>query len=753
MRITRRHAVVAGALFVAFAAPAAAHAADVAADGTLVFAKDALATYGFESFGDLEASGAAAVTWSVGGKLVTTPLQPGDEGPLLTGAAGALEGRHALLLRQDLMEGVALRDEGLFQGLRGRRISVSFWGRAFGAEPVLQIVYARDDVCVGPGLTHVTAIRTGRETSDGWVEYATGPVDGAVWTSPLAAVVLTARYATDRGASLLTGTERSPRAVLPSRLLDPDAYAVIDAVEVRPAPGSSTDGAPCTQATVGSACGASGECQFGHCIDGSVVWGAVPQAADHRADLVARWAFVAESLHANRRATGRAAAAFDGAAATLSGVESPREYYGKLNELVLGLRDSHTVLGSPPSLGSVSFPLVDAFSGPLDVCFGLARNDLAGDEPVFAIFRVGANASVTETLEKGDVLTAVDGLAPSVWLAGVLARYLPRRPSDPAADPSHTALYLSKLLGRYARTLTFSRCQAGRGCTPLPDIPIADEVFRHVAEKGGYVGSTLRCTPRFHPAVSRPPPEITITDQVVAETVNGVTSVQFDGFQGAYDPKRGYAAWEDPMTRAFSGGSKVLVDARLGHGGKFVLGRWLFRLLRGTDQPYGMFAAPRGAYDDPDPAWLFAPRWDTCAASDLKIDACLWAGGQTSFTVDAAPAGEGSKIAWVNGDDASMNDIVPRLLAGRSGFRVFGPHPTQGAYGEVSYVPPIEPSWSRGSIQVLDMRFGATPAAARAGAWESGVGVAPDEVVVQTVSDILMDQDTALNAARVWVDQ
>src|SRR6185312_14085663 len=186
----------------------------------------------------------------------------------------------------------------------------------------------------------------------------------------------------------------------------------------------------------------------------------------------------------------------------------------------------------------------------------------------------------------------------------------------------------------------------------------------------------------------------------------------FDGFEARYSPFSGWHAWQDPWNAVLAEKAPIVIDARLGHGGKFALGRWLFHLLRGSTQPYGAFAMPRGAYDDPDPPWLFAPRWDACAAGDDAPDACAWTGGQTTFTSASACPGEGARLAWINGSDVSMNDIVPRLLSGRASFRVFGPHPSQGAYGEVSALPPIEPTWGRGSLQVLDMRFGATPAEA-----------------------------------------
>ena len=751
------HALGAGALLAALTGGSLARAADLTPDGHLVFAKDALATYGFESLADLQAAGANAIAWSSTGSLVTTALVPGDEVTFLAGAADALEGSNALLLRQGLTVGLALRDDAVFQANGGKRFSVTMWGRSFGAEPVLEIVYAHNVTNVGPGLMHVVAIRTGRETSDGWVEYSTGPIDGAVWGTQngtqARAIVLSARYATDQGASTLLDSELGPNASSPPQLVDPAAYAVVDAVELRPEAGPAMGLVSCSQATLDAACGPGGECVFGHCVDASLLWGPVPVAMDHRVDLVARWAFQTRSLLADRQASKAAAATFAGAATALAGLTSPRGYYGKLNELVAGVRDSHTVLGRPPSLHSIMYPIPGNASGPLDVCFGVARNDLGSGDTVFALFDVGSKGAITEALKLGDVLTAIDGMTPGAWLSVVAGRFAFSLPNDPLADPSHLATLLPSLLGRYATTVSFSRCQSGGGCAPLPDIPVAAEVFAHVQATGGTLGYSLSCSLRFLPSVGSPPIDGASSDSVVEETVNGITSVQFDGFSGLYTDLDGFAAWKTPMSAAFAGGSKVLVDARVGHGGKFTLGKFLFHLLRGTDQPYGVFAMPRGAHDDPDPPWLFTSKWDACPANDPTVDACDWTGNNSSFAVDAAPAGAASRIAWVNGNDVSMNDIVPRLLQGRTAFRVFGPHPSHGAYGEIAFVPPIEPSWSRGSLQVLDMRFGATPAAARAGTWESGKGVVPDQVVAQKVSDILMGQDTLLVAAKAWLAQ
>ncbi len=533
---------------------------------------------------------------------------------------------------------------------------------------------------------------------------------------------------------------------------------MIDAVEVRPVTGAPVStAAACTLATEDKACGALGACMFGHCVDSALIWGPVPQALDHRTDLVARWAFTTQSLLADRKATAAAVTSFAGAAANLSGETSPRAYYGALNQLVAGVRDSHTTLGVPPSTTTVFYPLSVNESGPMDVCLGLAQDDVGGTGSVFAVFGVGANPSISETLAVGDVLTAVDGMAPDAWLAAVAPRYLPARANDPAADPSQLALALPELLGRFATTVGFSRCHLGGGCAPQPEIPVAAELLALIKSSGGTKGYSLSCSLRFHNAVSTWAGDGSAVDVPQVQTVGLITSVELDGFEGAYDASQAnpYAAWEDPMISAFSGGANVLVDARLGHGGKNVLGSWLYQRLRGSDQPYTVFAMPRGAYDDPDPAWLFSAAFGACENQDYDpgADLCAWTGDQGAVTANPSPAGAASKIAWVNGDDVSNNDIVPRFVQGRTNLVVFGPHPTHGAYGEISHLPPIEPTWAPGSIQVLDMRFGATYADALAAPWASGTGVAPDQIVVQTVSDLLSDKDTVLAAAQTWLLQ
>lgn len=729
-------------------AASAARGAELGSNGELTFSPDAVATFGFESGSELAGQGFQAVDWTGSGSaalLTTTPLAAADATALLSNEA--IEGGHSLKVGPGGHIAFALRDPRVAQQL-GKKLTVTMWGRAYGAEPVLELTFAHGTTNVGPGRMRVFAIRTGRESSDGWVEYSTGPVDGTVFTTPLAAIVLTAQVGTNDGLGTLHDPAFAPGQTAPV-IDDPSSYGLIDAVEVL-AGDAITAPAACTLATVDQVCGPDAECHFGHCIDAALMWGPTPTAVSDRQALVQRWAFTAQSLLSDRLASAGAAKVFTGAVAGLSAQTSPRGFFGGLQSLVAALRDSHTSLGAPASSGSVTYPIVNFASGPLDACFGLAQDDIGGSpSPVFAIFSVGAHPTIAEKLQPGDILTAIDGVAPSVWLATAAPRFVANLPNDASADPSRLATLLSKLIGHYASTITLSRCTVGGSCSALPDIPVGAETYAAVAANGAYSGSSSSCTTRFQQAVSTPPVDGASIDSVVTETVGGLTSVQFDGFEGAYDATQANPriAWEQPWTTAFAQPGNVLVDARYGHGGLFVLGEWLFHLIRGTDQPYGMLALPRADWDSPDAAWLLSASWNGCSDTWL----CDWGSENTTFTDVAAPAGAAAKIAWLDGDDVSMNDIVPRLLQGRSSFRVFGPHPSRGAFGEISDLPSILPMWGAGSLQVLDMRFGTDPTTAAAAPWQSGSGVVPDQIVMQTISDILNGRDTVLLAAKAWL--
>jgi hypothetical protein len=318
-------------------------------------------------------------------------------------------------------------------------------------------------------------------------------------------------------------------------------------------------------------------------------------------------------------------------------------------------------------------------------------------------------------------------------------------------------MILARLMSKYASSAVFSSCTALGVCTQTT-VPVGEITYEEVNGLG-YKTATWNsriCSGRFLDAVSTwtTADDDEDYDVPLTETVGGITSVEFDGFQGAYDSmsKTPYHAWEDPFTQALTSGSPVLIDARQGHGGRFELGYWLDSQIRSTTDPYACFAVPRGDFDDIDPSWLFDPSFSSCVLSSSSSPTlCGWTGGNIDQADLATPPGATVQIAWVDGNDVSMNDITPRNIAEAPNVRIFGPHPTSGAYGEHSELPPILGPWSAAGIQTLDMRFGATLPAAMGAPWASGTGVAPDQIVTQKVSDILGGNDTVLEAARAWL--
>jgi hypothetical protein len=751
------------------------------ASGRLVFDSDALLTQGFESLSGAQAQGASWLAWNTAYTALTATAVTAGDWASSSGGSGtvtlpnALEGGSALRLGAGNSVALALVDKVLFDSLKTRRVQVSFWGFSVGAEPELDVVYPSKSQPVGPdGFGRIVAVRTGRETSDGWAEYSTGPIDGEIVFAniPVGAIILTARFATRTGTFARDAFDLAPSGS--DGVLDTKAYALVDAVEIEPAPGSPMPASSCTQATAATACGSLGECSFGRCIDGSLIWGAVPAAADHRADMVNRWAFIAQHLGADRKAAANAATVFSTTAvAAVAGATAAPAFYGGLNTLVSSVRDGHTSLGVSQSGDTVFFEALSSFgsySGSLDVCFGLAEDDVSGaaGRPVYAVFWMAPMSALGSafggTIAPGDMLVQVDGLAPDAWLDTVEPRFAYSVPNDATAEPAARALLLARALAKYATTAAFSSCTAQGACTTktVPVAGILDAFLTGSTFQGtsyqGATASSRRCSGRFVDSVAAwtTANDETAYDVPVVDTSGGVTAVEFDGYEGQYSATAtgNYPTWTTPMDQATASGQNLLVDARLGHGGLFLLGRYLVHRIRGTASPYFGYAVPRGTWDDPDPSWLFDPSAAECADGNYDApDFCGWSGGNSDGSTLASPPAAAVKIAWVNGNDISMNDITPRDLLGAPNVRVFGGVPTWGAYGEVSQVPPIGPGWAPGSIAVLDIRFGSNFATAIAAPWGSGTGVPPDQVVLQKVSDILAGTDTVLTTARAWLSQ
>ena len=671
------------------ALPLTAHARadfDPALNG-LRIAPGALKAVDFESAEGLV--GLEITTWASGQgfpKLERTKITGAEQlEDRLTSAADAIEGEHAIRLGDG--RGLALVEEALFAQLKDGRFEVSLWARADGAAPTVQVLYDRDPDNVYAGRAQyalVRAIRTGRETTDGWAEYATGPLDGSVWGVPARAVVILPTYNNDKKASFL-----------------------IDALEVRAASGKPVAPLACTQANIDAVCGAEGDCMFGHCVSSTVTWGVNPPAA-HRAEIVERWVQFATRFMGDRNAAKNGAMILTPQARELAqSAPSSRQFYGGLNRLVNLLRDNHTSFGAPSNFTNFAPQVQQGTSSMMGACFGVVDKDIMGGGLGFAVFRAAEEPATGKPLRRGDVLVAIDGKDPKAWVDEVWPRYATTLPNDPKADWGGVAGDLSTLITARASTVTLERCASASSCEPAARQKITIDIAKVVYEaltspssaSGG--GARFACSQRFNDSVIAQSPGGYGEDPVLTEKgAGGEMRVQFDGFVGQ-------GQWQESMTSVFSSGTPtVLMDARMGHGGYYTTVEHLFHLLRGTSEPMGVLSVGRGTYHMTDSPSVLGRLSSCVGTGTFRADfwGCYARNANGFFAQEATPPGAATKIAWLNTRDVSANDFMPRLLKGRTGVKIFAPHPTSGAFGAVVQHESLRHVVERG-VELLFLRF------------------------------------------------
>ena len=704
-----------------------------AASGALRLPKDALRTFDFENPDSLV--GTQRATWlKTGGfpQIERAPITRGaDVASLLTaGGDDAVEGSHALRLGRD-GAGLAIVDAALFAQLADARFEVTLWARADGTAPQLSVVYDRDPENIfgkSAQFASVRGVRTGRQTSDGWAEFSTGPVDGKVWGVPVRGIVL-----------------------LPSYYAEADQTFLVDALEIRKVAGAPLSPLACTAQTVDAVCGAEGDCMYGHCVPSSVTWGALPSLA-HRREIAERWIQFGTRLIGDRNAAQHGERILKPQArALVTSATSSRQFFGGLNRLVNMLRDNHTSFGGPPNFTSFAPQVHGDSSSVLGACFGVVERDLLGGGLGYAVFRATDVPATGTPLQRGDVLFAIDGREPKEWVDQVWAQVSTTLPNDPMSDWGPSANALSRLIATRASNVTLVRCASPTQCSGADrktmTIDVASASYQAVLGNAPpNVSRSIGCSQRFLDSVTVAPQNVSGEDPVTTMLGSaGETRVQFDGFVGQ-------KKWQASMTAVFAGQpERVLMDARMGHGGYYTTVEHLFHLLRGTSEPIGVVSIGRGTYDLTDPPWLFQ-RYGKCTSDRGDMWSCYQGNANGFFAKPGSTPGSATRIAWLNTYDVSANDFMPRLLKGRTGIKIFAPHPTSGAFGSISSLPGLWTGWSGGSLQVQDARFAADLATASTVRWESGHGVEPDIVSVQKLSDALSGVDTMVAAATAWLE-
>lgn len=734
MRSFTRAALIVGTLLLA-AHAAPARAADLdAKTGAMTLDPQAFKSWGFESSAEIVGAKTAITGWDNSGyppKLTLKPVTDATQvQQMITSPADALQGSHGLRIGTvatgSPAVGLAIADADLFKQLVSSRVEVTIWVRADGVAPLFTVQYAKPEWAVN-GLDYAAAssTRTGRETSDGWVEYTTGPIDGSVWGVPIAAIVFTASSSAPKGTSY-----------------------VVDAVELHKVPGSLTAANACTQADVETTCGPMGECMYGHCVPSSITWGALPSPS-MRKEFADRWAFFGSRIIGDRNASAFGVATMVPTARDLANYAlSSRQFFGGMNRLVNGLRDNHTSFGSPPGgFSNFSPMLFFGWSGALHACFGMMEKDLAGGGIGFGVLHAGDKPITGVPLKAGDILEKIDGMDPLEWANQVMPGITSTSTNDPRSI-GDMAENLSVAITARAKNITVLRCASSTKCSGSDKqeitIDVAQKVYETFLANGGWPNDIayFGCSPRFTDSVPDFDMDVSGEDNVTARTVDGIVDVQFDGFTGA-------DTWQGKWSSVFTPKPPmVLIDARQGNGGLSNNVQALLSLTRGDSEPIGVLTMVNGGWDQPSPSNLL-DLYGKCAgdAAGGSFD-CFGAWG--FFATGTAP-GASSKIAWVNTVDVSANDFMPRLLKGRSNLKIFAPVPSSGAFGAITSFAAFMPGWGGGSMQYQDSRFGPSLDALKDARWESSHGVEPDVVVAEKMSDAIDGKDTMLSVARAWL--
>jgi len=663
------------------------------------------------------------------------PMTSTAASTLFVSLAEGLEGKGALALG-----GVApyatLSLSPLPSALEGRRVAYTLWQRPLGTRVAVDIyVYTGDyDAAIASGnyqglaFVGLVGMRpTGRVTSDGYEEWSTGPIDFLAGHTARPAVV------TFTDEQLLTAQSSYFASY------DTGAQVLVDAFEVTDLGPAAVPDAPCRLLDENLACGEEGMCLYGRCVDAQYIEG-TPPADAHAADYLARRRREMR-LFEGGRLPQDLLVDFDETLAGLAAAPPDARFFPTLRAAVDALRDGHA---SAPAVGYApsSSTGVCAHQGDADLLEG------AGALPI--VFSKGESNPVSDLVFTGDALVAIDGLPPFAWAE------IAQRAFSYSGDPAGRDVVIASTLIDAALTagsvLTFASCPTSRAapepCAPGEEIVVdvdAREVLGDLMWAGqapAWRAEYRVCDHRF----TRPVEADDVTDYAfagVAELDDGVRALLINGVPSAYETP----AWHQAAFGFTDGSSSLLLlDERTGHGGS----------IDAVDLLAGRLVEP-GAFSHMELLPIAAEPLDdetraALTACDHELGLCAggftWPLGMTLFQTGTA---SDARLAVLMADDVSGNDYVTRLVQERAApTRIFGAGATYGAFGVIWTLPPTHHELVGGSFQVHDTLF-VRDASAPAPPYSTGVGVVPDEVVLQTQSDAIRGIDTVLTRARAWL--
>lgn len=553
---------------------------------------------------------------------------------------------------------------------------------------------------------------TGRATSDGWVELATNdfPVDGAKLSRAYLRVV---GYAARAGVDL-------------------DGFEVLRH-------GAYSAQADC-KGLGDPACSVEEQCIYNRCILGRAALPVLPADAlrDGVVDVLEGQLRV---FYGGRRSRSLYLPLALAELSKMRSEETAWGFWSRWAAAVHALHDWHT----DTNLGITGF--VGA-RHRLNACFIEGDADLSHgawpQDPKYADLLVSHAGPDAAGLRAGDRLVAVDGQHPLAWAAslgkvdwGYHVATDPDTYSDFAEALGGPTWSGGALILQYARELTVLRCTPSGACDGAPEtIQVTD-----LGTGGG--GNDVACDNRpfyhFDPALSPDPTKHYVFGDFFRGAITGtkpeeaIYGMVWDTLYGGGDPK----GWvnghlHDAIADWKANARGVILDHRAGNGGTLDSATNLTRLVR----PPGVVAVTRM------PAELGNYAGPGDAAAGLAVFEAYQT--VTPYPVGDASWAQGLPVALILHRDGSASDYLPFGMKGAPSVRIFGPHPTSGAFS--TYIE--FSSWAG-----LNYQFGSGDTIGADGSSLLGHGVAPDVTLLPRQSDLVAGKDTLFEAALAWVRQ
>jgi len=630
-----------------------------------------------------------------------------------------LEGGGALRFGGAIYKGYILGLDSLASRFGGKRVEFRVWQKMLGAQATIGVQWRP----AGNYATTLRFRRTGRATDDGWHEFSSGPVDFLLGGEFAPSQVVFFDLDIYQKRSSYLGFESSSRTLI-------DAFEIIDlGAAVLPQ-------TPCTLLSEKEVCGPEGFCQYGRCVDASLVLGHVPQDEKIRNDYLTRLKFDISTFEG-----GRLPRTFldeiETLLDTLKQNSGAAAFWPTIHDAISRLRDGHAFPPQPDRWSAKYVP----------VCLHLGMADLLPQSPTLPlVFSAIAPGPLASTLQEGDALASIDGLPPKDW-AKKAARLVYVN-GDPEAATVFAAPKLVEAALRSGSTLVFARCERKPDdigpCTAAEvqyltfDMATLFGTPFWAGEAPPWADTRQVCDFRFRRKPDSPDATLkTFAGYVDQESIR---TLLINGTPGDAQWLKDIEQFLSPAPEA------LLLDQRHGLGGNTAgMEALLSHLTSPENSSFEMLPFFGDLFDQ---AALLLAR--ACYALTKYQSMC---GGFLPVKLEGPASAKGIPVALLNSYDVSGNDFVSAAMVQRSApTRIFSPGPTMGAFGITSSLPRHYQGVALGSIQIGDAIMATEDGDTSLG-YLTGKGVAPHEVVLQKQSDALLGIDTMTLRAETWLKE